>query len=82
MELLCAKCGEKMEDLKYGESTTLVAYHSPPGHNHDDNCIKRSYGCRNGHMIEVSKRNKCPACDWVGKEECFCHDGKKYDEWP
>jgi len=29
-------------------------------------------------------KNRCPVegCEWVGKEECFCHTGKKVKEWP
>lgn len=66
------------------ESSTLVGYMSPPGHDHDDNCVSRRYECENGHIITVSKRNKCsnPDCDWVGREKCFCHHGKKVEEWP
>ena len=81
-KLFCPECGEKMKDIGAGESMTMVAYNSPPGHNHDDNCRKRVYGCENGHLLTISKRNRCPACDWVGKEDCDCHYGKKYDEWP
>lgn len=79
--ILCKTCGEPL--FQYGgESSTLVGYHSPPGHNHDDNCIKRSYQCSNGHSIVVSKRRSCKVCDWKGKEDCLCHDGAKVDEWP
>lgn len=60
----------------------MIGYSSPPGHDHDDNCQTCLYTCKNGHKIKLSKRNTCPACDWKGKEECFCHKGKKVDEWP
>lgn len=78
----CEKCGEPIHDSGGGEYVTLVGHMSPPGHNHDDNCKIRSYVCSNGHMVAISKRRKCPKCDWVGKSECFCHPGKKVDEWP
>ena len=76
-------CGEPLKFLReFGTLTTYVAYYSPPGHNHDDNCLTRFYQCKNGHTTIVSKRRRCPICDWVGKETCFCHPGKKVDEWP
>lgn len=83
--MTCEKCGEPMArgtgDDRY-ELSTLVGFFSPPGHNHDDNCVLRMYVCPNGHKRKVSKRRTCPACDWKGKEECFCHAGKKLEEWP
>ena len=77
---ICPHCGKPM--LHLGTERTLVGYLSPPGHNHDDNCQSRDYLCPNGHRIAVSKRNRCPACDWIGRETCFCHNGKKINEWP
>lgn len=67
-----------------GTSTTLVAFSSPEGHNHDDNCRGRTYFCAAGHETPVWLRNRCPAagCDWRGKEACFCHEGAKVDAWP
>lgn len=67
-----------------GAMETCIGYLSPPGHDHDDNCLTKVYSCPNGHWLKVSKRRRCPAvgCDWVGKDECFCHPGKKFDEWP
>lgn len=65
--------------------TTLVGYSSTPGHNHDDNCISRSFVCEQcGNIIVLSKRRKCnvPGCDWIGKKNCFCHEGEKIDFWP
>lgn len=76
----CAKCGGDM--MLHGESETLVAYISPLGHNHDDNCVSQKYLCECGHAETVSIRNRCNACNWVGQSECFCHPGKKVDEWP
>lgn len=76
----CKECGEKIEqrnDIWGGTFETLVGYHSPPGHNHDDNCRTRIYECKNGHSVKLSVRRRCDACDWVGKDECFCHLGKK-----
>ncbi len=76
----CPKCGEAMSHS--GTMTTLLGFISPAGHNHDDNCRTRNYFCKCGYSEIVSKRNKCQACDWVGKETCFCHIGKKVDTWP
>jgi hypothetical protein len=80
--MTCKTCGEPIAQLGVGESTTLVGFSSPPGHNHDDNCVKRVYSCANGHRVVLSRRRRCPVCDWVGNAECFCHDGPKVDEWP
>lgn len=82
----CKICGKPLKS-KYDKNCllmTLVSYNSPPGHNHDDNCITKEYICENGHEITLSVRNKCPNpdCDWVGKEECWCHPGEKLDKWP
>ena len=81
----CIECGEELVACEDGSCSTLVGYGpSPPGHNHDDNCVKKGYWCKNEHYQIVSKRRICPHpdCDWAGKEECFCHPGKKVDEWP
>ena len=80
----CIECDEELIATDGCEFMTLLGYPSPPGHNHDDNCRKRVYWCKNGHKQLISKRNKCPNpdCDWVGKDECFCHPGKKLEEWP
>ena len=78
----CAECGA--DGTHSGEFTTLVGFGGfPAGHNHDDNCRTRYYHCPNGHSWTESRRNRCHAdgCDWKGKEECFCHQGPKVDEW-
>lgn len=82
--MLCPECNGKLIACSEGTSSTLLGYHSPPGHNHDDNCLKMLYWCENGHPVMVSKRRRCPNpdCDWVGKENCSCHPGKKVDDWP
>ena len=80
---LCAECGLP---LSYqGTFRTLVGYGpDEPGHDHDDNCVKRTYFCEHGHARIVSKRNRCPfpGCAWVGKAECGCHSDPKVEEWP
>lgn len=79
----CPKCNGKM--VSTSTMQTLVGYFSPPGHNHDDNCRKRSYICQDcSSSMVVSKQNKCsnPNCDWIGKDECWCHPEKKVKEWP
>ena len=81
----CPECGEKLSHSnEEGTWETLVGFMSPPGHDHNDNCLTRIYRCKNWHSITLSKRRRCsnPDCDWVGKDECFCHTGKKVDEWP
>ena len=78
------KCPECSSPMRYaGTGVTLVGYQSPPGHNHDDNCRVRVYHCiACSFAVAVSKQNTCPACDWRGKTECFCHPGPKVSEWP
>lgn len=90
----CSTCGEplvrvRMFRLRSGrevieEMQTLMGYSSPPGHDHDDNCKKRLYFCKNDHENAISIRRRCsaPGCAWVGKERCFCHSGTKIDQWP
>lgn len=81
--LYCSTCGEPMSDRFPGAvKKTVLGYQSPEGHNHDDNCVSKIYECPNGHKQLVSKRNRCPKCDWIGQETCSCHPGKKFDEWP
>lgn len=79
--LVCDKCGLLMKKYR-DERETLVGFASPPGHDHNDNCLLRDYLCANGHERTIAKRRRCPACSWVGKGRCFCHDGPKLDEWP
>ncbi len=79
----CPECGN--EFIKHGwTGGTLIGYSSPPGHNHDDNCLKRTYWCENDHRTSISLRRKCSnnECNWVGKMECFCHPDGKVSEWP
>ena len=75
------KCGKPLVG-HYGTSSTLVGYSSPPGHNHDDNCVSREYICEDGHKVVLYKQARCPNCDWVGKLECGCHVGPKVSAWP
>ena len=84
----CKECNEPVliykEENQWGAMQTSVGYGSPPGHNHDDNCLLMVGRCSNGHLQKVSKLRKCtnPDCNWKGKTECFCHPGQKVDEWP
>ena len=85
----CPECDGEITGGESGTWTTLVGFRSPPGHNHDDNCTKRLYWCANGHQFVLSIRRRCNVlqpdgtrCAWVGKQECFCHAGKKVDAWP
>lgn len=78
--------GSEWKPDRIEETATLVGYSSPEGHNHDDNCIVRTYICKNGHTMKISKQRRCPACDWVGKLLCACHYGSRYsvklEDWP
>lgn len=76
-------CGEAWEST-HGGFKTCVGYFSPPGHDHNDNCVTRRYACSGGHRVNLSVRRKCPhpECYWAGKRECGCHRGRKCSEWP
>lgn len=80
--LTCKECDDQMS-LKE-EWETIVGFEKIPGHDHNDNCTIRIYTCKNGHEIKLSIRKRCPNpdCDWIGKDSCFCHSGKKVDGWP
>lgn len=77
-------CGAEWKTRSEGTSSTYVGYITINGHLHDDNCVKKFYYCSNGHRSVLSKRQECSRadCNWVGKEDCDCHDGKKVEEWP
>ena len=87
----CYECGAPLVSISNNGMGTLKSYYSPPGHNHDDNCLTREVTCANGHAIELSIRRSCKvkACDWESKTTCTCHStlaglpkGTKLDEWP
>lgn len=84
MTAKCVECGDTHLIQVGSETSTLVGYVSSNGHNHDDNCRIRQYRCSNGHINNYSVRQKCgrAGCDWRGKDSCFCHPGKKLEEWP
>ncbi len=70
------KCGKSFVTMSQGEST-YVGYISPPGHDHDDNCKINHFSCEDGHETSITVQNHCPACDWIGRDDCDCHEGKK-----
>lgn len=80
---VCPECEKEIVEVAE-VCETLVGFSSPPGHDHDNNCLSIDLRCEAGHRIHLSPRRKCfvEGCDWVGKEECFCHKGKKDPEWP
>ena len=82
MSAICPECGAIMSHG--GTRSTYVGYISPPGHDHDDNCLTRQYICKNGHRRVYSIRRRCPVpgCGWVGISSCHCHGGVKLDNWP
>lgn len=78
---ICPKCESVMSRGTTWQ--TCVGFVSPPGHNHDDNCVDRTYTCSKCKFeMVVSKQNSCPACDWKGRKTCWCHTGEKVEEWP
>ncbi len=86
-KVLCPTCG-KPAIARYGIMETLVGYSvfvddNGKIHKHDDNCLKQNFSCSNDHVWKLSKRRRCnlDGCDWVGKEECLCHPGKKVDSF-
>lgn len=80
--LVCEKDGLLMTPSG-AVSKTLVGYiFQSSDHRHDDNCLCQRYFCPEGHTKRISKRRRCPNCEWVGKAQCFCHENLKVDEWP
>ena len=84
---LCPTCKEPAI-ARYGTLHTLVGFSwftDDDGkiHHHDDNCLKQNFSCSNDHVWKLSERRRCnvDGCDWVGKEECSCHPGKKIDSF-
>lgn len=84
MRAQCPECGEELDTRSEYIWQTAVGYDSPPGHDHDDNCVTRAYKCKKGHVVKLSIRRRCPVegCGWEGKERCSCHKMDKFDEWP
>jgi len=83
----CPTCNEEAV-ARYGETETLVGYtpftdSGGKEHEHNDNCLKQNFSCPNDHVWKLSERRRCNAdgCNWMGKEECFCHVGKKIDNF-
>ncbi|KKM62086.1 hypothetical protein LCGC14_1525170 [marine sediment metagenome] len=84
---LCPFCNEKAI-ARYGETTTLIGFSTFTDddgklHHHDDNCLNQTFSCSNYHSWKLSRRRRCKTkgCDWRGKENCFCHNGKKIDDF-
>lgn len=70
----CA-CGRPL--VRHTEETeTCMGYLSPPGHDHNDNRMSRTYRCAEGHPTTVTLIRSCPVCEWRGET-----DGR-VDEWP
>lgn len=82
----CAKCSESLVPSIgpfEGMRSTLVGMPiGECGYEHDDNCLKRNYTCKNGHTVTLSLRRSCVHCGWKGIETCWCHSGKKLGRWP
>lgn len=82
----CPTCGE--ETRHNGTMSTLVGFvpfkdEHGNVHHHDDNCLRRYYVCINDHSWVESIIRTCDVegCDWKGKDECGCHEGKKVEKW-
>ncbi len=86
----CPNCQSHEVEAKDGYNTTLVGFlGGAPGHDHNNNCWKKFYRCREcDTKWEHALRRRCPAedCDFETKETCFCFsqipDGKALFEWP
>lgn len=78
----CPECGTPFVEHSFTCATLVGPIITNEGHEHDDNCLKRTYYCANGHSTVLSLRRTCPNCDWKGKKTCFCHQGGKIDTWP
>lgn len=79
------ECDGVLVDDPASETWTLVGYASPPGHDHDDNCVKRYADCpKCKQLCCLSIRRRCnvPGCGWIGKAACDRCGGEKLDEWP
>lgn len=81
--LVCRTCGSAYESHTM-TCSTMVSYGSPMGHDHDDNCLTRTYRCPQGHKDLLSVRRTCstPGCTWKGKITCKGCGGDKIDAWP
>lgn len=80
----CPECGGALSWNGETEETT-IGYFSPPGHDHDDNCQRRTYWCERGHQIRGSVQRTCPlpSCEWHGKADCCGYKGgPKWKVWP
>lgn len=82
----CPKC--ETETIHNSTGETLVGYpifNDELGkHNHNDNCLKRYYHCKNcGHNWIESIIRTCTnkKCDWKGVNKCFCHKEPKVEKW-
>jgi hypothetical protein len=82
----CETCGKPLIREGGDPWKTMVGYIGrslPPGHNHDDNCVAHTYYCEDGHLNKLSPINRCPACDWRGKNTCTVPGcGRKVDALP
>jgi hypothetical protein len=78
----CKLCHEPLVSMSSDIWETCVGYFSPPGHDHDDNCMSRSARCAAGHPNTLSIRRACPACTWRGRDECRTCGDRKLDAWP
>lgn len=81
---VCPICSQPF--VRQGELVeTTVGYHSPRGHDHDDNCLTCSFYCAAGHRITGSVQRRCSVvgCDWRGKVMCCGYrGGPKWLAWP
>ncbi len=48
----CPECDASWTSMG-SASRTLVGYRSPPGHEHNNNCLSRSIWCANGHRNQA-----------------------------
>jgi hypothetical protein len=85
MKATCPNCQSQNVEREEGFVTTLAGCFSTPGHDHDNNCVKKGYNCVDcGYRWAQALRRRCPApdCDFTTKETCFCFKGQALFEWP
>lgn len=77
----CQECNAPMKIIAAGQ--TLVGFSSPPGHNHDANCMTITFACAADHRESMRLQRGClvEGCGWRGDDYCVtCHEANIWDE--
>jgi hypothetical protein len=82
-EVTACLCGAGFVEYCYLSETT-VGFFSPPGHDHNDNCLSALFLCVRGHSTRIAKVRTCPVegCDWRGRTTCSACRATFVDEVP